>query len=102
MAPRAVRLHREQRIVLRAVFNGAGGDHPAAPGDARSSAVRLTLRGGAGYERVRAKGKAVEARDTGTLLEALAAAVLPDRRRMRLISDARLSTLFASDGQATK
>jgi hypothetical protein len=30
------------------------------------------------------------------------AAVLRDRRRMRLISDVRLSTLSASDGQATK
>jgi hypothetical protein len=54
------------------------------------------------YERVRAKGKVVKARDAGTFLEALAAAVLPDRRRMRLISDVRLSTLSASDGQATK
>ena len=30
------------------------------------------------------------------------AALLSDRRRMRLISDVRLSTLSASDGQATK
>jgi hypothetical protein len=89
-------------MVRRAVFNGAGGDHPAVPGDPQSSVVRLTSRAGTGYERVRAKGKVVEARDAGTLLEAVAAAMLPDRRRMRLISDVRLSTLSASDGQATK
>jgi hypothetical protein len=62
----------------------------------------LTSRGGVSYERVRAKGKVVKARDAGTFLEALAAAMLPDRRRMRLISNARLSTLCAPDGQATK
>jgi hypothetical protein len=33
MAPRAVRLHHEQRIGRCAVFNGVGGDHPAASGD---------------------------------------------------------------------
>jgi hypothetical protein len=89
-------------MVRRAVFNGAGGDHPAVPGDPQSSVVRLTSRGGVSYERVRAKGKVVKARDAGTFLEALAAAMLPDRRRMRLISNARLSTLCAPDGQATK
>jgi hypothetical protein len=50
-------------MVRRAVFNGVGGDHPAVPGDPQSSVVRLTSRGGVSYERVRAKGKVVKARD---------------------------------------
>jgi hypothetical protein len=41
-------------MVRRAVFNGTGGDHPAAPGDAQSSVVRLTSRAGVGFDERRA------------------------------------------------